>query len=699
MEIQGKRRFYQGLRFRLLLISLLLLLALPWFGYRYLQEMEGLLRHSQEQQLLARAEMAAQLLRAAAAPRLRESNRAAQQRLANALYAHPLAAPPQLDGYGEEWHPLWGQRRHFHASASNPRAIAFDLLLGFHQEWLYLFIEVDDPQRVYAQAEDRPTAGDHLLLALPGPRGRTRQFVVGGVAPGWVDARRLDDNTRETAIRGEWQETERGYSLELRLPRQLAAGHLSIALVDIDRPGGQPVGRASSSGLDYNRNLSFIVYPSSALAQRLARLGRNHTRFLIIDRQRLVIGQGGEIGPASPRRPGGLLDRLLGWLLPETGQGFADRRETLGRLDGPEIRQALRGRPAVYRHRGDASGQTRVSAAYPIGAEQDPLGALVVEQGSEQILLLQETALERLLRSSLLLFLLTLAALLLFTTRLTGRIARLSRRINAAISQDGRIIGEIESAGVTDEIGELERRFASVMQRLRGYNHYLEAMGSRLAHEFRTPLAMVGSSLENLAGATDGKGRGRYLERAREGTRRLSRILEQMREATRLEQTLQQAELETVDLQRVLENLSEGYRTTYPECQIHYRGCADPCQARVAPDLLIQAIDKLLGNAIDFHQPDSPIQLLLNRPGPGMARLQVINQGPPLPAGRRQELFQSMVSIRTRPDSQPHLGLGLYLVRLIAEFHQGRIEADNTREGVCFSLWLPLAPVADNLTK
>jgi signal transduction histidine kinase len=55
-------------------------------------------------------------------------------------------------------------------------------------------------------------------------------------------------------------------------------------------------------------------------------------------------------------------------------------------------------------------------------------------------------------------------------------------------------------------------------------------------------------------------------------------------------------------------------------------------------------------------------------------------------------LFDSMVSIRQKKGSEPHLGLGLYIVRLIAEFHNGQVSARNRNdvEGVEFTIKIPL---------
>jgi signal transduction histidine kinase len=57
-------------------------------------------------------------------------------------------------------------------------------------------------------------------------------------------------------------------------------------------------------------------------------------------------------------------------------------------------------------------------------------------------------------------------------------------------------------------------------------------------------------------------------------------------------------------------------------------------------------------------------------------------------------LFESMVSVRPDGAAEPHLGLGLYMVRLIAEFHGGRARAANREDGsgVVMRVECPTAP-------
>jgi signal transduction histidine kinase len=56
----------------------------------------------------------------------------------------------------------------------------------------------------------------------------------------------------------------------------------------------------------------------------------------------------------------------------------------------------------------------------------------------------------------------------------------------------------------------------------------------------------------------------------------------------------------------------------------------------------------------------------------------VVNNGPPLPADA--DVFQSMYSERAGRQVEPHLGLGLYLVRLISEFHRGSVTAEDIED-------------------
>ena len=124
----------------------------------------------------------------------------------------------------------------------------------------------------------------------------------------------------------------------------------------------------------------------------------------------------------------------------------------------------------------------------------------------------------------------------------------------------------------------------------------------------------------------------------------------------------------------------------YPQQRFDVDVPAEPVWLLGAPDLYAQMLDKLVANAVDFaykgrEAGDEPIRVRLEPRG-GEAILTVSNRGPRLPEAMASKLFDSMVSVRSaNSGGEPHLGLGLYIVRLIAEFHGGRAEALDREDG------------------
>ncbi|HEC15937.1 MAG TPA: proteobacterial dedicated sortase system histidine kinase [Sedimenticola sp.] len=701
-----QRPFHHSIRFKLLLVALTLA-VIPWAGYRYIQETEAFLRQGQESVLLGTAQAVATVLHN------RDDLFAAGNDSGWTVYVHRLHSDIQLDGYSEDWAPYLRNARHYEAAniltdgaSRQAPALSFDHLVGQRDGYLYALFRVRDDRIIYSlPGEGRGRQGDHLRITLEQPGGGLARYRVATSAPGWVDARRMPEDPTdpeplgtEPRIRGEWQETARGYTLEIRIPRYLVGDRLAFAIADVDDPAGREirsvVSTAGSGGPD---DLGRLITPSPAIERIISSLEHESARIWVLDEQGRVLAQrgtlqssGDAVRPRKPDTPAWLhsLFRLV--LRPPAGH-FEDEFTGAFRLQGPEIESALNGRPEIRRRRTPDEEAVILSAAWPIRSDQGILGAVLVEQSTNAIQSLQNEALERLFSITLIFFAGTSMVLLGFATFLTARIRSLRNQVEAAVTPDGRIRGEVKTGRARDEIGDLGRSFASVLNRLGEYNRYLEAMASRLAHELRTPLTVVKTSLENLEMEQDPPERQRYIQRAKEGTEQLGLILHRMREATRLEQLLQQTEPEDFDLSALVRAAAGNYAAVYPQVDFQTSLPDRPIIVTGAPDLISQALDKLIGNAVDFHSPGTPVRLNLERRDATLTCLSISNEGPPLPEGLRQELFESMVSVRPGESPEPHLGLGLYLVRLICEFHGGKAEAANLPEnrGVILSLILP----------
>lgn len=185
----------------------------------------------------------------------------------------------------------------------------------------------------------------------------------------------------------------------------------------------------------------------------------------------------------------------------------------------------------------------------------------------------------------------------------------------------------------------------------------------------------------------------KYLDRASEGVERLGKIITTMSEATRLEQSIQSAEAEPFDLRKVITGCMQGYQPTYPQQAFIIDICDTPLPVMGAPEFIAQLLDKLINNALEFNLLDSAISVSLVK-NDNEAVLTVKNNGPLLPEGLAEHIFDSMVSVRSQQlQQQPHLGLGLYVVRLVCDYHKGSVIAVNNQQGdgVEFIVRMPLS--------
>ncbi len=418
------------------------------------------------------------------------------------------------------------------------------------------------------------------------------------------------------------------------------------------------------------------------IAEILRAVERTTSRLWVVTRDLRVLALAGSLRrDAAAEREESLGARLLGWLIPRPSEDFDEAIGDDALANGREIAGALQGRPG-FRLRATADGKAVViSAAHPIWNGDEVAGAVVVEETTNPILSMRSQALERLLFLTLVVFAVAAVVLLGFATRLSTRIRRLRDEAETALDARGRLAHLVTAQSAGDEVGDLSRSFSALLARLAQHHAYLESLASRLSHELRTPIAVVRSSLENLRLApADARV---YLDRAEEGLRRLGTILTRMSEATRLEQGLAAVERERYDLAAVVAGCVEAYRLAYPGRAFDLQLPADKPGVLGSPDLAAQLLDKLVENAVDFSDPGggAPVRVSLDLAG-AFVVLAVENRGPLLPETMRGKLFESMVSVRTgRDGAGPHLGLGLYVARLIAEFHDGAISAKNLPSG------------------
>ena len=676
---------------RLQLLGLgLLTLVLPWAGYRYVQELEGALRSGLEQSLLAAAESTAAALpgqdlrRIASRPAVSPGE---------AMYAHPLTSEPLIDGYRDDW-----------SSAENtglPLGASGTFWVGLYQRSLFLFLHYPDANVVYQRAPGETPYGDRVLLLTESPRPDWLLFHT--TAPGSLRAQATTaplftpTGRRDARVPAFWRETGDGFTAEIRLPLAMAGERLGIAVVDVDPADSDPAAATYQVAVESSwpgDDPGTLLYRPSGLAMSAAQFIQSGRRLVVVDPAGWVLFDEGEIDPLSATFDDldpSLMEQIYRFILRRDDPAFAGFQQPPGRLGRGPLRAILEGTPvtAWFARSGDASAVVTAGAPILRGSEQ--LGAVILEQGSDSILTLTNAALVRLLSVTFLAMLVVAGGLLSYATVLSFRVRRLSRAAETALGPRGEIHASLPGRRARDEIGDLARSFSDLLNRLQEYTAYLTTLKAKLAHELRTPLAVASTSLENLEREPHGAHLSPYISRLKEGISRLDGILGAMTEATLIEQAIADTEPEIIDLDAVLASCTAAYRDVYPGHTIEYRCAAPHTRVPGSGELIVQMMDKLIDNAVSFGREDAPIRVALN----GTRRevtISVVNRGPCLPSSMRSQLFDSLVSIRRERDGRHHLGLGLHIVSLVAEFHRGTVRGDDLPDGsgVQFSIAMPL---------
>jgi two-component system, OmpR family, sensor histidine kinase ChvG len=492
-----------------------------------------------------------------------------------------------------------------------------------------------------------------------------------------------DHSVEEPRIQAFWLQTSSGYHLEARIPLSLVGSRLWVEVLD---GGGDDKAGVDAVAVPEGGHLFFMT---QGLNELLGTFIRDGTRVTVIDTNALKLGMAGQVSARAP----GEAEEPVPWyrhLMTVDTSSFPPQSTTESR-GGESVSVALGGQPHAQWVRNALNQELLLTAAAPILIDGRPRGAVLLEQAGDQQLRYRDRAVTRLFNLTLLATAAAVIVMFGFATWISVRLGRLRDAADSAVGADGKIRLDMPESAGGDEIGDLSRGFERLLGRLNEHTQYLRTLGGKLSHELRTPLTIVRSSLDNLESEGLRDDQRLYITRAREGTQRLQSILSALGAAARVEESIKQAERVNFDLRGVVSSAVAAYRDGFPLTRFALEVPPDPCFIRGAPELLVQLLDKLIENAVDFCPAAGTINVRLERAHSSYL-LQVINDGPPIPAEVLGRLFESLFEHRQGRDDKPHFGLGLYIVRLGAEFHGGTAVAGNRPDGAgaMFTVTLPL---------
>jgi len=296
---------------------------------------------------------------------------------------------------------------------------------------------------------------------------------------------------------------------------------------------------------------------------------------------------------------------------------------------------------------------------------------------------LEET--ERLLdriRSRTILFIVLMAALALaialyIADRVTRRLIRLTD-VATVVANSGNVDISVPVEG-RDETGRLGQAFSAMLASLARSKREQHQLVQDASHELRTPLTSLRTNVAVLQ---------RYDELPAESRQKLLADLEsETRELTSMVDELVELATERHDDEQAMALTLRDVAGRVVERAVRRSGRAITLQADDStvvcrPQALTRAVSNLVENAIKFTQ--RPIEVIVDN-----GRVEVRDRGPGLGVGDATRLFDRFYrSVQAR--SLPGSGLGLSIVRDMAEFHGGDVFAHNRDGGgAVIGFWLP----------
>ncbi len=220
------------------------------------------------------------------------------------------------------------------------------------------------------------------------------------------------------------------------------------------------------------------------------------------------------------------------------------------------------------------------------------------------------------------------------------------------------------------------------------------------SHELRTPLASISAAAETLEVVSKPRDSQRFRAIIQSEAERMSQLVEEMLALARLESGLTEPEMEVVGMESLLDDAVESIR---PQAEreglsLSYAGLNGAGETMIVadPELVERAVLNLLHNAVKFTDEGGRIEVLSelgddSDPAP-MVWIRVRDTGIGVEPADQARIFQRFYRVDRARQSGGGTGLGLAVVRHIAEVHGGAVSLESTPgAGSTFGFSVPLA--------
>jgi len=232
--------------------------------------------------------------------------------------------------------------------------------------------------------------------------------------------------------------------------------------------------------------------------------------------------------------------------------------------------------------------------------------------------------------------------------------------------------------GSGDEFDRLSLSLNIMLNRIERLNEGLRQVSDNIAHDLKTPLTRLRNRAE--AALADGGPAAQHdaLEQMIADSDQLIRTFNALLMISRVEAGSSTAQMSDVDLSGLAQDATELYEPVAEEEGVTLTAQISPgITIHGNRELLAQALSNLIDNAVKYvgDVPKPEITVTLSRSG-GQVRLAVVDNGPGVPANRRDDVVKRFVRL-DESRSKPGTGLGLSLVQAVAALHGGQLLLDD----------------------
>lgn len=222
---------------------------------------------------------------------------------------------------------------------------------------------------------------------------------------------------------------------------------------------------------------------------------------------------------------------------------------------------------------------------------------------------------------------------------------------------------------------------------------------ANVSHELKTPVGAIKLLAETLATSPDDPAAVRaFAPRLQEEADRLSALVQDIIELSRLQAPGALGEPKLVDVDRIVVDSLRELRTTAEAAKVPLVGPVAPSGAHVwgNGDMLKTAIRNLLENAVHYSNPNSSVSVGV-KVGDGLVRIGVVDRGIGIAPEHQRHIFERFYRVDpARSRATGGTGLGLSIVKHVAQDHGGTVTVwSRPGRGSTFTLILPLAEGQD----